>query len=229
MTAERAEFRDSRTPWYNSSESRVDETMRIKNPLPPVSSPVTQDKSAESGTTPINQNIETILAFYTREEQKISRSQRHLENISGFVGRPLYLGSILSVVTFWVLANVFARRFGLVQFDPPPFFWLQGVVTLGALLTATVVLIKQNRLAKIEEQRAHLDLQLNLLTEQKTTKLIDLIEELRNDLPMVKNRHDAASAALQKPTDPHMVLAALDEQRETNARSKDVGETKKDS
>jgi len=128
-----------------------------------------------------------------------------------------------------VLANLFARQFGLAQFDPPPFFWLQGVVTLGALLTATVVLIKQNRLARIEEQRAHLDLQLNLLTEQKTTKFIDLIEELRNDLPMVKNRHDAASAALQKPTDPHMVLAALDEQRETNARSKDVGETKKDS
>ena len=66
---------------------------------------------------------------------------------------------------------------------------------MGALLTATVVLIKQNRLAKIEEQRAHLDLQLNLLTEQKTTKLIDLIEELRLDLPMVKNRHDPEAAA----------------------------------
>jgi hypothetical protein len=77
-----------------------------------------------------------------------------------------------------------------------------------------VVLIKQNRLARIEKQRAHLDLQLNLLTEQKTTKLIDP-EELRNDLSMVKNRHDPASAALQKPTDPHMVLAALDEQHET--------------
>jgi uncharacterized membrane protein len=70
------------------------------------------------------------LAFYTREEQKIGRSQRHLEYIiSGFVGRPLYLAAILSGVTFWVLANVFARQFGLVQFDPPPFFRLQEVVT----------------------------------------------------------------------------------------------------
>ena len=78
--------------------------MRIKNSPPLVSPPVNQDKSAESGITPINQNIETILAFYTQEEQKISRSQRHLENISGFVGRPLYLGSTLSGVTSWVLA-----------------------------------------------------------------------------------------------------------------------------
>ena len=168
------------------------------------------------------------MAFYTREEQKISRSQRRLENISGFVGRPLYLGSILIFVSLWVLANVFARQCGLVAFDPAPFFGLQGIVSLGALLTATVVLIKQNRLAKIEEQRAQLDLQLNLLTEQKTTKLIDLIEELRHDLPMVKNRHDPEAAALQQPTDPHLVLAALDERRETEARLKDAGAAKKD-
>ena len=204
--------------------------MSATTSVPPVSPSVSQDKSAESGRDPISQNIETILSFYTREEQKISRSQRSLENISGFVGRPLYLGSILTFVSLWVLANVFARRLGLVQFDPPPFFWLQGIVTLGALLTATVVLIKQNRLAKIEEQRAHLDLQLNLLTEQKTTKLIELIEELRRDLPMVKNRHDPASAAFQQPTDPHLVLAALDERRETGGRLKDEGggEDKKD-
>ncbi len=198
--------------------------MSTKISVPPVSPSVTQGKSFKSGLDPISQNIETILAFYTREEQKISRSQRRLENISGFVGRPLYLGFILTFVSLWVLANVFARQLGLVEFDPAPFFWLQGIVSLGALLTATVVLIKQNRLAKIEEQRAQLDLQLNLLTEQKTTKLIDLIEELRHDLPMVKNRHDPEAAAFQQPTDPHVVLAALDERRETEARLKDAGE-----
>ncbi len=162
------------------------------------------------------------MAFYAREEHKISRSQRRLEHISGFVGRPLYLGSILLFVAFWMLANVVARPFGLVEFDPAPFFWLQGIVSLGALLTATVVLIKQSRLAKIVEQRAHLDLQVNLLTEQKTTKIIDLLEELRRDLPMVKDRHDPEAAALQQPTDPHLVLAALDERRETEERLQDA-------
>jgi len=44
--------------------------MRIKNSPPLVSPPVNQDKSAESGITPINQNIETILAFYTRENKR---------------------------------------------------------------------------------------------------------------------------------------------------------------
>ena len=52
---------------------------------------------------------------------------------------------------------------------------------------------------------------MNLLTEQKATKLINLMEELRKDLPMVKDRHDTEAEALQQPTNPDQVLAALDE------------------
>ena len=200
--------------------------MSVETSVPPVSPSDTRDKSPEAGLDPISQNVEAILAFYTREEQKISRSQRILETISSFVGRPPFLGSILLFVTFWIVANVFAPQLGWVEFDPPPFAWLQGILSLGALLTATVVLIEQNRLAKLEELRAHLDLQVNLLAEQKTTKLIDLMEELRRDLPMVKDRHDPEAAALQQPTDPHVVLAALDERRETDERQKGAKETK---
>jgi uncharacterized membrane protein len=200
--------------------------MSVETSVPMVSPSDTRDKSSESGLDPISQNVEAILAFYTREEQKISRSQRILETISGFVGRPLFLGSILLFVALWILANVFAHQLGWAEFDPPPFAWLQGILSLGALLTATVVLIEQNRLAKLEELRAQLDLQVNLLAEQKTTKLIDLMEELRRDLPMVKDRHDPQAAALQQPTDPHVVLATLDERRETEERLKGAKETK---
>jgi uncharacterized membrane protein len=50
-----------------------------------------------------------------------------------------------------------------------------------------------------------------LLTEQKAAKLIDLIEELRRDLPNVKDRHDPEAASLQQSMNPALVLAALDE------------------
>ena len=80
-----------------------------------------------------------------------------------------------------------------------------------ALLITTVVLSKQNRLAKLAEQRAHLDLKVTLLTEQKAAKLIDLLEELRRDLPNVRNRHDSEAATLQKSMDPDEVLATLNE------------------
>lgn len=191
--------------------------MKFKAPTPPASPAGAPNKLPEPGLGQIGQigqNIETILAFYTREEKKMSGPQRVLEVASGFVAQPVFLGCILILVALWILANVFAGRLGWAELDPAPFFWLQGIVSLGALLTATVVLIKQNRLAKLEERRAHLELQVNLLTEQKVTKLINLIEELRHDLPNVKDRHDPEAMALQQPTDPEQVLAALDERRE---------------
>ena len=166
----------------------------------------------------MSQNIDAVQEFYTREELKISRSQRALERISNLVGRPLFLGQTLVVVALWISANALLRRFGLVEFDPPPYFWLQGMVGLGALLTAIVVLIKQNRLAKLAEQRAHLDLKVTLLTEQKAAKLIDLLEELRRDLPNVRDRHDPQAAELTQSMNPDLVLAALAEKGDPEDR-----------
>jgi len=159
----------------------------------------------------ISQSIGAVLEFYAREAQKLSAAQRTLERISHFLGRAEFLWLILVVVGLWVAANLALRAFGRAPFDPPPFFWLQGLVGLSALLTATIVLSKQDRLARLAEQRAHLDLKVTLLTEQKAAKLIDLLEELRRDLPNVKDRHDSGAAALQRSMSPAHVLAALDE------------------
>ena len=181
---------------------------------PPAHSASSDERPVDPVPEHISQNIDSILAFYRREEKKISDSQRLLERVGGFMGRPSYLASVLCFVALWLLANALSARLGFQPLDPPPFFWLQGVVSLGAMLTATVVLITQNREAKLEAQRLHLELQVNLLTEQKTTKIIRLLEELRHDLPMVKDRHDPEAAALQKPMDADGVLAALEQRRD---------------
>jgi uncharacterized membrane protein len=178
----------------------------------------------ESELDQISQNIAAVLKFYTREEQKISHWQRVLERISGFIGQPVFLSFIILFVALWIIVNTVLRLLDRAEFDPAPFFWLQGLVGLGALLTATVVLTKQNRLAKLEEQRAHLDLKVTLLTEQKAAKLIDLLEELRRDLPNVRNRHDPEAAALQQSMNPGLVLAALDERGEPDERLKPAEE-----
>ncbi|OIQ88181.1 hypothetical protein GALL_299530 [mine drainage metagenome] len=177
----------------------------------------------ESERDQISQNIDAVLDFYTREEKKISYWQRNLERISLFIGQPFFLGFILFFVVLWVLLNITLRQLGHVEFDPAPYFWLQGIVGLGALLTTTVVLTKQNRLAKLEEQRAHLDMKVTLLTEQKAAKLIDLLEELRRDLPNVRNRHDPEAASLQQSMNPDLVLAALDERSEPDERMRKEG------
>lgn len=204
--------------------------MKTKPAITPAFPPDPHDTPVESERDQISQNIEAVLEFYAREEHKISRSQRILERISLFIGHPVFIGIILLFVALWMLANTLFHQLGTAEFDPAPFFWLQGIIGLGALLTSTIVLIKQNRLAKLAEQRAHLDLKVTLLTEQKAAKLIDLLEELRRDLPNVKNRHDPEAAALQHSMNPDLVLAALDERSEpdeplkpADAATKDTG------
>lgn len=159
----------------------------------------------------VHDNIDSIVAHHQREEEKLTHPERYLQRICALIGRPGYLFAILALVAIWILANLFVASQGLKPFDPPPFFCLQGILTFAALATSTIVLITQQRQARLENQRAHLDLQVNLLTEQKVTKLIHLIEELRRDLPNVRNRHDPEVAALQVRTDTTKVLSALAE------------------
>jgi len=157
----------------------------------------------------VSGNIDAVAQIYAREERDISRPRNAIERASEFVGRPVYLACIVGFVASWVLISVLSKRFGWMPFDPPPFSWLQGIVGLLGLIVGTAVLIRQNRLARMAEQHAHLDLQVNLLTEQKTSKIIQLLEELRRDMPSVANRHDAEVEEMQKPADPHAVLGAI--------------------
>jgi uncharacterized membrane protein len=165
----------------------------------------------ESLSGRINENIENIAAFQLREQEKLGESQRRLGSVGDIVGRPGYLLSLLSLILLWIAANGLGPRLGWASpIDPPPFAWLQGFLTLAGVVTTTVVLIAQNRHARLDSQRGHLGLQLNLLTEQKVTKLIHLLEELRHDLPMVEDRHDSEAVALQQHTDTAQVLSALE-------------------
>ena len=160
----------------------------------------------------LSQNISAIKAMHARAEQDVSQHQRTVECVTAFFGRPMFLYSILLVVTLWILPNVLPRRFNLPRFDPPPFNWLERTVTLSSFLMTTGVLITQNREEKLASRRAHLSLQLNLLAEQKTAKLIALMEELRRDLPSVKNRHDPEAEVMKQSADPHIVMNALEEE-----------------
>jgi uncharacterized membrane protein len=158
----------------------------------------------------IDQNIESMVALQRREWDMTGASQRLVERISRIIGRPAYLAGLLAVVLGWVSANVMPP-FGMTAFDPPPFELLDGILTFSALVTATIVLIAQNRQSRREQRHRHLDLQVSLLTEQKVTKLIHLVEELRRDMPMVKDRHDPQSTLLQQAADTAAVASAIEE------------------
>ncbi len=159
----------------------------------------------------IEQNIESVVAMQRRQWESTTPVQRRIQAISRFIGRPLYLVSLISIGAIWVAVNSVAGYFGMVPFDPPPFNLLDSIMSVLALGTTTIVLIDQSRQSRLEQQHTHLALQVNLLTEQKVTKLIHLIEELRQDLPMVRDRDDPHAAALKTHADTAQVITAIEQ------------------
>jgi uncharacterized membrane protein len=180
-----------------------------------------EDPGRRNGTVPsaVSENIETISLFYEREEEHTPRSQAIIETISVFFSRPAYFAGIIVFVLVWIAANLIADEIGWDPIDPPPFFWLQGLISLNAFLITTTVMIRQNRMAELSKRHAHLDLQVNLLTEKKTSKIISLLEELRRDMPDVKGRQDAEAQELEQSADTGAVLGAIDMQQREELKS----------
>lgn len=159
----------------------------------------------------VAQNIETIAQLHTQAEGKVGRNQRVIEKVTASIGQPWALNVILGAVMLWIGINTLGSKAGLPAIDPPPFSWLQGVVSLSALLVTTMVLTTQNRQAKRAFQRGNLELQVNLVSEQKIAKLIALVEELRRDLPSVRDRVDLVADAMAEAVDPQAVITSLED------------------
>src|SRR5581483_8302696 len=131
-------------------------------------------KSILELTDIVDQDIETIVAMRMKAERKVSRHQRAIEKATNSLGRPLTLYIIALFIFIWILISTQHNFFGLPAFDEPPFSWLQGIVSLSALVMTVFVLTTQTRQGKLAEQRRHLDLQITLLTERKVSKIIEL-------------------------------------------------------
>jgi uncharacterized membrane protein len=166
---------------------------------------------AEHRPAQLHQNVDSVLEVQKRESEQRSASHRFIDQVSRSIGRPLYLFGLLGFAGSWIGINVLAPRWGLPRFDPAPFPLLDGILSLAALVSTTVILIAQNRQTRIEQQHTHIALQVNLMTEQKVAKIINLIEELRRDLPMVKDRYDPQAASFAKETNALQVLNAIEE------------------
>jgi uncharacterized membrane protein len=158
----------------------------------------------------VNENIGTIAEFYARHEEHASTTQKVVEKIALFLGSPGYVAGNVVFIVIWIAGNLLATDIGWTQIDEPPFFWLQGFIALNAFVISTTVLIRQNRMSKLADHHAHLDLQVNLLTEEKTSKIIALLEELRRDMPDVRNKTDHEAEELAKHADAKAVLSAIE-------------------
>src|SRR4030095_11824609 len=131
--------------------------------------------SADSVDQLTQRNIEAIRELEEAAKEERTPSDRVAEAIANFCGSMTFV--LVHVVFFgvWILSNVIPR---LPHIDPFPFTFLTLVVSLEAIFLSTFILISQNHDTKISERRNHLDLQINLLSEQENTQMLMMLRAI---------------------------------------------------
>jgi uncharacterized membrane protein len=177
----------------------------------------TSGGAAESQSDIVRKNISAITQVQHRESAALPLQERIAGWITDFSGSMLFV--YLHSVWFglWILLNV-----GLVhipylsQFDPYPFGLLTLVVSLEAIFLSTFVLIAQNRLARQSERRADLDLQINLLAEQKAAKVLEMLDQIAQQLDQTNRRFnyttDVEVEHLKVSPQPQEILQVIEEE-----------------
>jgi len=155
----------------------------------------------------IEQTVEAVEKVHVEHHKAASPIDRVLDCIRAAISRPAFLGLLLVVVVAWTIAN--AAPPAARQLDPPPFLYLALALAIAAVCIAVLILATQWRADLLAEHREKLILQLTFVSEQKSAKLIALIEELRRDLPHVRDRVDAEAQQMTETVNVSAVSQAL--------------------
>lgn len=156
----------------------------------------------------ITETVDLITAFHKEHADSSSSLQRAMDGVTDRLGRPILVAGVILGVAIWIGGTLVQ---GTTDVEQPSFTWLELVATVFALLVALLILVTQRRQDQLSERRAQLTLELAIVADRKTAKLIALMEEFRRDHPDLENRDDAESREMAKPTDAQTVLAAIDE------------------
>ena len=125
----------------------------------------------------ISRKRHIVKSFAAKLNQQRTMGEKVADFSTNFFGS-LYF-ALFHVIWFgvWIIWNV-GWLPGLEPLDPFPFGLLTMVVSLEAIFLAILVLISQNREAKIDRLRSEVDLQINLTAEQEITKILSLVKLL---------------------------------------------------
>jgi uncharacterized membrane protein len=150
----------------------------------------------------IDETIRATVKLYADHQRAATRVQLVVARMVDLFGRPGCIGLLIAAVLCWIGGNLLALAFGYTPIDPPPFSWLELVVSLMALCITALILTTQRRDDQLAEHREQMTLELAMLSEQKLAKVIQLLEESRRDNPLLDNRVDASADSMAMPADP---------------------------
>jgi uncharacterized membrane protein len=153
-------------------------------------------------------NIAAICEMEKQALEHRSLSARIGDVIATQAGKMWFINAHVVWFAAWLLLN--ADTHARWTFDPFPFALLTMMVSLESIFLSLFILMSQNRSSLQADQRNHLDLQINLLSEDENTKMLQMLQALcdYHKLPIAK---DSEIKAMAKKTDVKEVLTELNE------------------
>lgn len=150
-------------------------------------------------------NVELIARIEAASDLKRPVGLRLAERLGGWMGSWTFILAWLTVLAGWIIVNAAAWS---RHWDPYPFILLNLILAFQAALAGPVLMMSQNRQARLNEQRNHLDLQINLLAEQENTEILILLRKICEQLevPIASN---SPVESLANETDPHALIQQI--------------------
>ncbi|MCA1578857.1 MAG: DUF1003 domain-containing protein [Acidobacteria bacterium] len=123
----------------------------------------------------IAKNVETILGLEQAAKMNRTTSELIANAVARFCGSITFVWVNAAWFGLWIFINTVP---GIKHVDPFPFTLLTLMVSLEAIFLSTFILTSQNLETKLSERRNHLDLQINLLTEQENTQMLAILDAI---------------------------------------------------
>lgn len=155
----------------------------------------------------VERNIQTLLQRRRTEERKKGIQERLADGITAFTGSMTFVYIHLLLFGLWIITNL--GWLPLPRFDPS-FVMLAMLASVEAIFLSTFVLISQNRMAALADQRADLDLQISLLAEHEVTRLLVLVTSIAERMG-IEEAHDPELDELHQDVAPEQVLDRIEE------------------
>ena len=152
-------------------------------------------------------NIETIVRLEEESVRSRSLGERFSDAFTRVMGSMSFVVFHLILFGVWFVVNLGWTP--LRPFDPFPFGILTLIVSAEGVLLAIFVLVSQNRMSRQANQRAHLNLQISLLAEQETTKLLQKVQTILDHLGVEQTAHDREVQQLSQETHVETLVSEL--------------------
>ena len=159
----------------------------------------------------VEEAIQAMAAMHEAHHAQASRLEKSIDRITATVAKPSFPIYVAAAIILWIAANSESHVLGAKAADAWPFTFLSLLVSCTALFISVLILASQRRADRLANLREQMSLERVLLTTHKTSKLIDLMEELRRDSPDVKNRVDQEAVEMSDMPDHESVLNAIQE------------------